>query len=293
MNNKKTLSLVLGSGGARGYAHIGVIEELVKRGYTIKSISGASMGALIGGLYAAGKLEEFKEWVLALKALDVAKYMDLSFAKSGLIHGDKIFGVLEKMLGDTTIESLSIPYTAVSVDITKQKEVWFQSGSLLDAIRASVAIPTIFTPQKRGESYLVDGGLLNPLPIAPTIPHQSDMTLVISLYGTAKKYDLELSREHKNHEKSLSDAFFEGVEKVNNYLFSKPKESNDKPSMYDVLWNSIDTMQNTIIQFKQAGYQPDHTLYIPKNSCDFYEFNRAYEMIELGRLITREYFDSL
>jgi len=114
MSEKKMVSLVLGSGGARGYAHIGVIEELLEHDYEIKSISGSSMGALIGALYACGKLKEFKEWVLALDLLDVAKLIDFSFTGTGVIQGDKVFRVIEEMIGDTMIEDLPIPYTAVA-----------------------------------------------------------------------------------------------------------------------------------------------------------------------------------
>ena len=151
MHNKKTVSLVLGSGEARGYAHIGVIEALLTHGYEIKSISSSSMGALIGGLYACGKLE----------LLDVAKLIDFSFTGTGIIQGDKVFHVIEEMIGDVRIEELPIPFTAVATDLMKQKEVWIQKGKLIDAIRASVAIPTIFTPKKIAERYLVDGGVLN------------------------------------------------------------------------------------------------------------------------------------
>ncbi len=163
---KKSISLVLGSGGARGYAHIGVIEELLKHDYEIKSISGSSMGALIGALYACGKLGEYKEWVLGLDLFDVASLIDLSFARTGIIQGDKVFKEIEKMIGDVMIEDLPISYTAVATDLIKQKEVWFQKGSLLDAVRASIAIPTVFTPKKIGNRHLIDGGVLNPFPIA-------------------------------------------------------------------------------------------------------------------------------
>lgn len=288
MEQNKEISLVLGSGGARGYSHIGVIDELIKSGYDIKAISGASMGALIGGLYAAGKLEEFKEWVLTLDVLDIAKLIDLSFSKSGMINGEKVFNVLEDMIGDINIEDLPIPFTAVAVDLIKQKEIWIEKGSLLDAIRASIAIPTIFTPKKLNGMYLVDGGILNPLPIAPTVSNQNDLTIVVSLYGSAKNYDIELPKKEKDKEKNLSNSFFELAKKANSYFNKEKKDKIEEMGMYDILWNTIDTMQNTIIEYKQAGYTPDLVIYIPKNSCDFYEFNRAYEMIELGKAAAKE-----
>jgi len=158
--NKQTISLVLGS-GARGYTHIGVIEELELQGYDIVSISGSSMGALIGALYACGKLEEFKEWVLTLDMLDVVKLIDFSLTGEGIIQGDKVFQVIEEMIGDVMIEDLPISYTAVATDIMKQKEVWIQKRKLLDAVRASIAIHSIFTPKEIDGRYLIDDGVLS------------------------------------------------------------------------------------------------------------------------------------
>ena len=137
MSAAKKISLVLGSGGARGYAHIGVIEELENRGYEIVSISGSSMGALIGGLYACGKLDAYKEWVLTLDPVDIASLVDLSFKSGGLMAGDKVFEHIDSLIDGRTFESLDIKMTAVATDIIHKKEVWFQSGNLLQAIRAS------------------------------------------------------------------------------------------------------------------------------------------------------------
>ena len=216
MHSIKRISLVLGSGGARGYAHIGVIEELEKNGYEIASISGSSMGALIGALYACGKLQEYKEWVLSLDFLDVAKLLDLSLSKTGFIQGDKVFSIIEKMIGDVLIEELPIKYTAVATDIVRQKEVWIQKGRLLDAIRASIAIPSVFTPKKIGSRYLIDGGVLNPLPIAPTISDDTNLTIAVSLNKTTpKKYKVKTPNE-ESEKKSQEDAYEKknGMEKL-------------------------------------------------------------------------------
>ncbi len=175
---KKTLSLVLGSGGARGYAHIGVIEALQEQGYEIISISGSSMGALVGGLYASGKLPLFKEWILSLDIYELIKLIDFSFAKNGMIKGDKVFENIERMVGSINIEDLPIAFTAVATNLHTQKPVWFQKGDLLEAMRASVAIPTILTPKKIGTEYLVDGGILTPL---PTTPYSHTVAIIPSL----------------------------------------------------------------------------------------------------------------
>ncbi len=178
--NAKTVSLVLGSGGARGYAHIGAIEELRAQGFDICSVAGASMGALIGGIYAAGKLDDYRDWARTLQKFDVLRLLDWTF-RGGLIKGDRIIGRLKDLIGEVRIEDLPIPYTAVAVDILAQREVWFTRGPLFDAIRASIAIPTVFRPHHYEGRVLVDGGLLNPVPITPTLRDLTDCTIAVDL----------------------------------------------------------------------------------------------------------------
>jgi NTE family protein len=288
--NSLSISLVLGSGGARGYAHIGVIEELLDYGYEIKSISGSSMGALIGALYACGKLEVFKEWILALDLLDVAKLVDFSFTGTGIIQGDKVFHVIEEMIGDVMIEDLPIPFTAVATDLIKQKEVWIQKGRLIDAIRASIAIPTVFTPKKIGERYLIDGGVLNPLPIAPTVSDDTDMTIAVNLSAkVTKDYKLHIPTREREKESGMQEIFSDMAQKAEQ-LFSREKKSTfDEMGMFDIMGRTIDIMQNAVLDCKMAGYSPDIIIGIPNNACGFYEFNKAYEMIELGRIIAKEH----
>lgn len=180
---RKTVALTLGSGGARGYAHIGAIEVLVERGYDIIAISGCSMGALIGGVFAAGKMKDYKDWVTGLGQFDVLKLLDVSLSSAGAIRGEKIFSVVREMIGDTRIENLPLAYTAVATDLLAHKEIWFQEGSLHQAIRASVAIPSVVTPVVLNGRVLVDGALLNPLPIIPTISSHADLVVAVNLSG--------------------------------------------------------------------------------------------------------------
>ncbi|MEJ2325530.1 MAG: patatin-like phospholipase family protein [Chromatiaceae bacterium] len=194
---QKTVSLILGSGGARGLAHIGVIRSLEENGYTIRSIAGASMGALIGGIYAAGKLDIYEKWVAALRKRDVMQLLDFAYSRAGLFSGDRIINKLRNMLGDIRIEDLPLSFTAVATDLNAGREVWLTRGSLFDAIRASIAIPTVFTPVKRDGMVLVDGGLLNPVPIAPTLRDRTKMTVAVSLSG---RFDEELQQAENNQE---------------------------------------------------------------------------------------------
>lgn len=184
---KKRVALVLGSGGARGYAHIGVIEEIERRGYDIACIAGCSMGAVVGGIYAAGKLNEYRNWIESLDYLDVLRLVDVSF-RLGAIRGEKVFGQIRKIVGEINIEELRIPYTAVATDLTNQQEIWFQEGCLHQAMRASAAIPSLFTPVMQGNRMLVDGGLLNPLPIVPVVSSHCDLIIAVNLNATNQKH---------------------------------------------------------------------------------------------------------
>ncbi|AIG05703.1 phospholipase [Pseudomonas fluorescens] len=184
---KKRVALVLGSGGARGYAHIGVIEEIEKRGYEIACIAGCSMGAVVGGIYAAGKLQDYRNWIESLDYLDVLRLVDVSF-RLGAIRGEKVFGQIRKIVGEINIENLRIPYTAVATDLTNQQEIWFQEGCLHQAMRASAAIPSLFTPVMQGNRMLVDGGLLNPLPIVPVVSSHCDLIIAVNLNSTNQKH---------------------------------------------------------------------------------------------------------
>ncbi|PVY78252.1 NTE family protein [Tamilnaduibacter salinus] len=179
----KTVALVLGSGGARGYAHIGAIEVLEERGYQVVATSGCSMGALIGGLHAAGCMQDYKDWVTGLGQFDVLRLLDVSWSTPGAIRGDKVFSVVRDMIGDTLIEDLPSSYTAVATDLLSHKEIWFQEGSLHQAIRASIAIPGVVTPVVLNGRVLVDGALLNPLPIIPTIASHADYIFAVNLGG--------------------------------------------------------------------------------------------------------------
>ncbi|MBS7660707.1 patatin-like phospholipase family protein [Pseudomonas lalucatii] len=183
----KRVALVLGAGGARGYAHIGVIEELEARGYEIACIAGCSMGAVVGGIYAAGKLKEYRDWTQSLDYLDVLRLLDVSF-RLGAIRGERVFGHIREIIGEIDIEDLPIPFTAVATDLTNQQEIWFQEGCLHQAMRASAAIPSLFTPVIQGKRMLVDGGLLNPLPIVPVVSSHCDLIVAVNLNSTNQKH---------------------------------------------------------------------------------------------------------
>ncbi len=280
---KKTVSLVLGSGGARGLAHIGVIQELEQQGYDIRSISGSSMGALVGGIYAAGHLPTYTQWVLALDRFDVLKLLDVSFSGSAFFKGERIISTLRELIGDRNIEDLPISYTAVATDLDENKEVWLSSGPLFDAIRASIAFPTVFSAMNYKGKTLVDGGLLNPVPIAPTLHDHTDLTIAVSLSGKSRHIvpvqpaPISNNGRSTGYKTKIFD-FIESLQRKGNH-----KNTDDDENFFDVISKSLDAMQSTIARLKLAAYTPDIVIEIPKNVCTIYEFERARELIEIGR----------
>jgi phospholipase, patatin family len=178
---KKNVALVLSSGGARGLAHIGAIEELERRGYCITSIAGCSMGALIGSMYAAGKLAEVKEWMVQLDKKKILSLVDFSFSLNHLVKGEKVMDALKEIVPDVNIEDLPIPYAAVATDWNSGKEVVFKKGSLYEAVRSSISIPLFFNPVRKGEMLLVDGGLVNGLPLNRVARVKGDLLVGVNV----------------------------------------------------------------------------------------------------------------
>ena len=276
----KTLSLVLGSGGARGLAHIGVIEALEGRGYEIRAISGSSMGAVIGGIYAAGELDTYVRWVSALSRADVVRLLDPTLSRSGLVKGERIINVLRELIDERNIETLPIAFTAVATDVVQQREVWLRSGPLFDAIRASIAIPTLFTPYRINGRLLLDGGLLNPVPVAPTIHDDNDLTVAVHLGGRPRRNLQPPPPAQRNHLTEYRKRIAEFVERLP--WTGEPRDSEEL-GFADIIVRSTETMQHAIARLKLAAYAPDLLIEIPRNACSFMEFHRAPELIALGR----------
>lgn len=286
MSGNKTVSLVLGSGGARGLAHIGIIEQLTRSGFEIKSIAGSSMGALIGGIYAMDKLDVYTRWVTSLERRGVIRLLDWSFGRNGLIKGDRIITVLKSLIGDADIEDLPIRFTAVATDLDDEREVWFNHGSLFDAIRASIAVPTIFTPHPyRGKQFL-DGSLINPIPIAPTLKDETDLTIAVNLSGKPEKNGKSKSPAPENapHQRATHQHLIaQFIDDLKLRLERQPEESL---GVLDIIVKSMNIMENALAQTQLEAHSPDIVIEIPRDACNFYEFYRAKEMIDVGRRST-------
>lgn len=300
-NGSRTVSLVLGSGGARGLAHIGAIRALEESGYSIESIAGSSMGALIGGMYAAGKLDAYAEWVTTLEQSDIFKYVDWTFSGGGLIRGNRIIKRLQTMVGDVLIEDLPVDFTAVAVDIEQGREIWLSKGSLFDAIRGSIAIPGLFTPHRNHGRLLVDGGILNPVPVAPTLRSLSDMTVVVNVNGPIPAHrrnqgrNTRKSKDDTNRDETGEDSLAERIRRFFNDLIDRddPEFEGSEPGLAAMLMKSLETMQSVITRQHLAVFQPDLVIEVPKDACMIHEFHRAEELIELGHRRTIEALDRL
>ena len=284
---KPTVALALGAGSAKGLAHIGAIEEIEAQGYRIISIAGTSMGALIGGVYAMGKLDVYRDWVCTLAKFDVFKLLDWTFSGGGLIKGEKIIGTLRELIGDVCIEELPLAFTAVATDLDREREVWLTRGSLFDAIRASIGIPTVFRPYTIDGRRLLDGALLNPVPVTPLIRDPADYLFAVSMDGPAQMMpavvpeDVEADEAGENGYRHRVGEFFGRLLPHNE---GKPRE----PGAWELLNQSMDLMQANLSRLRLAAYEPDLLIQLPRNVSTAFEFYRARELIERGRVETRE-----
>jgi NTE family protein len=277
----KRISLVLGSGGARGLAHIGVIRCLEEHDYEIGYISGCSIGALIGGIYATGKLESYAQWVCELQRRDIVQLLDWSFRRGAVLSGDRIISVLEEIIGQHQIEDLDIGFTAVAAEVNEHREVWLNRGPLFDAIRASIAMPLIFQPVKRGDDLLVDGGLINPVPIAPVLNADTAWIFAVDLNGRAEPIAQKRDVEYATKD-SASGFRAKIAEFVDNLTSTSSDQESEYPGPLELGLNSFDTMQTTISRMKLAAYEPNLLIRIPRNLATLFEFHRAAEIIDFG-----------
>jgi len=279
----KNVRLVLGSGGARGMAHIGVIEELEKEGFQIKEIVGCSMGAVVGGIYCAGYLTDYKHWLIKLNKLDVFMLLDFTLSAQGFVKGEKVFKAMEEFIGDHQIENFRIPFTAVAADLLSKKEVHYRNGSLFKALRSSIAIPTVFTPVINGKTQLVDGGVLNPLPVDLVKKEEGEIIVAVNLNANIpyEKATLpaEVNKEKVAYMKMLQ-AFRSQFLKTDN----KQEDFTDKMGLFDILNKSYDLTQDRLTELMIQVHKPDLVINISRDACGVFEFYRANEIIEEGRL---------
>jgi NTE family protein len=291
------VALVLGSGGARGYAHIGAIAEIESRGHEVVAVAGSSMGALVGGLYAAGVLDDYTEWVRNLKQREILRLLDPKWSAGGAIAANRIFAEVEDLIGEQLIEDLPMAFTAVATDLRARREVWFQRGPLLSAVRASIAIPGVITPVVMNGRLLADGGLMNPVPIEPTAAAAADLTIAISLQGDrSAREQSSPAREPATPtwREELVDRVRRTVGRERELETPAPMEAvePDPLRISDVVGLSLDAMQGLVARYRMAGLPPDVLVTVPVSAARSLDFHRVTEMIDLGQRLTAEALDA-
>ena len=286
--SKKNIALVLSGGGSKGLAQIGVINELIKHDFNITSVAGTSIGSIMGGLLAMNKLHEYTEWVKTLNQKKVWGLLDFALSTAGLFKGEKVFQKMKSFIPDVAIEDMNIPFAAVATDILNEKDVVFTSGSFYAAIRASISIPTIFTPVKHDDSFLVDGGVSNPVPIEYVKRQKDDILVVVSLYGkkTHPSQHKTTKAIPKADEKNILGLNLENIFSHISHL----RNTADKNSIgYVSLLNSVSSiMVHRLSHEIIKNHQPDILIEIPMDAAGTFDFQKADELIEMGEKIGKQ-----
>ncbi|MDX9745810.1 MAG: patatin-like phospholipase family protein [Syntrophales bacterium] len=285
---EKRIGLALGSGSARGWSHIGVIQCLLDAGIPIHLVCGSSMGAVVGGAYAAGILDALEDFAREFSWIDFLKFMDVSLSRRGLLEGDNITNFFREIISDKMIENLPLPYGAVAVDLLSGEEICFRKGPLLDAMRASFSLPGLFTPFERGQQWLIDGGLVNPVPVSLCRAMEADLVIAVNLNDDI--LGKNFSRKNSRINNGLHDKLFDVLHSdfLRNNLsfikrFERPDEKTEKtPNMIEVMANAIYIMQDRITRQRLLEDRPDILISPRLSAIGLLEFHKAREAIEAG-----------
>lgn len=321
---KKDVTLVLSSGGPRGWAYIGAIEELERRGYNITSVAGTSIGSLIGGIYAAGRLADVKEWLFSLDTWKVFSLMDLSISRNHLVKGDKVISALKDIVPDVNIEDLPIPFRAVAADLYTGEEVVFDKGPLFEAVRASISIPSLFRPVKYGFRTLVDGGIVNTMPISRAVRKDGDLLVAFDVndidVDNIRKIlidEARLEEEKMAQEKALNmetksviqavrhDKNLSFIDKVrlagaqgHKVITHKWNEEDEEPELfyednyYSILSRTFSIMNHVLAKEAAERYRPDILVKMPFDTYgEIGDYSKAREISEAGRELMRAALD--
>jgi NTE family protein len=291
----KKVGIALGSGSARGWSHIGVIRSLQEAGIPVDIACGTSIGALVAGSLAAGFLDPLDRWVRRLNWSYIIGFMDVMIPRSGLIEGERITNYFRENLSDSKIEELPIPFAAVATDLKTGKEIWIRDGSLIDAVRASISLPGVFTPCCRNGKWLVDGGLVNPVPVSLCRAMGADIVIAVNLNAdimgkprVRRMADPEVNGRNGVTLRAQSRwaAFLnQTTQKANLTLFRHlfQEQTERGPSLFDVMATSVKIMQDAITRQRLLADPPDILVKPKLADIELMEFNRAEESIEEGK----------
>ena len=293
---KKKTALALGSGGARGIAHIGVIRELESNGFEIISVAGSSMGALIGGVYASGKLDEYEQWITSLSKMDIFNLVDFTISSKGIIKVDKVLNEIKSFIPDCKIEELPKKFTAVATDLAKKEEVVIKTGSLYDAIKASISIPMLITPVQKNDTLFVDGGVMNPVPVNRVDRSEDDLLVAVNVNAFIP---------FRNHStvKDQDWSWFEKMNmvKLNGFIKQLPglgngngnKNKKNEFGYFNLLTNTSSLMLKQIMDLTFKLTPPDVLIEISRDAGGIFDFFRAKELIELGHMAARKAIEEI
>ncbi len=290
---EKHISLVLSGGGARGIAHIGVIKVLEKQGYIIDAVAGTSMGALVGALYADGSLDAYTDWLTKTDIKEIIKLIDFSIKEPGLIKGDKIMKKIQSFLIHKNIEDFEIPFTAIATNLTSSNEQVFTKGNILEAVRASISIPSVFTPVTYKKSILVDGGVVNNIPINHI--QKNSNNLIIAVCANAEKEldknDLKILQVNKSKQTEKNRLKIINLH-LSKYITKAPN-GRKKLSYYKILDESLHMMLSRISQNTIATYKPDILINIPRKTCGTFDFLKAEKVIQIGQKYANDALENI
>ncbi len=288
----KNISLVLSGGGARGIAHIGVINVLQEQGFKINAIAGTSMGAVVGGVFSSGTLPKFQKWIADADLKEAMKILDFSFSAPGFIKGEKLMKKMEDFLPIENIENLAIPFTAIATNIIKHQEIVMHKGSLASAIRASISIPSIFTPVIKENQVLVDGGVMNNIPINRVEKKDKDLVIAVCVNADVpmkKEYqEIMAFKENKKDENEYLEKLKKMRLHIKKYIKTKKVENKDpnKIGQYELIDRSIHMLITEVSKNIITNYPPDILIEIPRSMCSTFDFLKAKKIIEIGKLAT-------
>lgn len=279
---RKEVALVLSTGGARGLAHIGAIDELLASGYHIHSVAGTSMGALVGGMFAAGRLDDYRQWMETVDKKKIFQLTDFSLSLNHIVKGDRIIQAMKDVVPDVNIEDLPIPYCAIATDAVSGTEVVFTRGSLYEAIRASISLPLFFDPVRQGDQVLVDGGLVNPLPLNRVKRSKHDLLVAVNVSGHDYRGQVELRRIVKEQQSERSKVL---------QLLNRIMPDDADMNYYTLLNRSISIMINRNAQQALKITPPDILVDIPMKRYSTFDFDKMERISAIGRNKTRTAID--
>lgn len=284
-NTELKMGLALGGGSSRGWSHIGVINALSDAGITPDIICGTSIGALVGAAHASNKIEKLEQWACSLTRFETAKFFEINMSMTGFVDTERMHHYLNEYVASDklTIEELSKKYAAVSTDLETGREVWFTEGPLIEAVWASISIPGLFPAIRNNNRWLVDGGLVNPVPVSVCRALGADIVIAVNLNGDIVGKHFEQTKTVEKQDNTVVGKMTNLVKEYTGSFFSADNNNEQPPNLFDAIAGSINITQDRITRSRMAGDPPDILLSPKLSHIGLLEFYRANEAIDEGK----------